>query len=309
MQHELNTNFSILSVISYYDIFAHPLSAEEIHFRMSKSETIENIKIELDALVESKLINKHKDYFFLPHHSNEIVEQRKEKEILAKQFLEKSKKYSSIISKFPFVRAVCISGSLSKGVMEKDGDVDYFIITEKGRLWICRSLLILFKKVFLFNSRKYFCTNYFVDLNNLEIPDKNLFTATEINSLKPVFSTIHFDAFVKQNNWTNEFQPNYVRKDETSSTKDSNTFKRIIEKSLSGKKGEKLDTYFFKLTLNRWRKKFPSFDEAEFDLHMRSRKNVSKHHPRAYQTKVLDKHKESLEKLSTQLNSLITEAA
>ena len=77
MQHELNTNFSILSVISYYDVFAHPLSAEEIHFRMSKSETIENIKIELDALVESKLINKHKGYFFLPHRPNEIVEQRK----------------------------------------------------------------------------------------------------------------------------------------------------------------------------------------------------------------------------------------
>lgn len=309
MKNEIHTTFSILSALCYYDVFAHPLSLEEIHLRMNKAETIENIKNELSTLVELNIVKQYQGYFFLSHHSTEIVEQRKKKEILASKFLEKSKKYSSIISKFPFVRAVCISGSLSKGVMEKDGDVDYFIITEKGRLWICRSLLIVFKKVFLLNSRKYFCTNYFVDINNLEIPDKNLFTATEINSLKPVHQSEHFDEFIKQNNWTKNFQPNFRNEDNTSSIKNTNGLKRILERMLAGKAGEKLDAYFFKLTLNRWKKKFPKFDAEEFDLHMRSRKNVSKHHPRAYQTKVLDKHKESLAKLSIQLNAITTEAA
>ncbi len=309
MQNEIHTNFSILSTLCYYDVFAHPLSLEEIHSRMNKADTIENIKSELSVLVELNIVKQHEAYFFLPHHSNEIVDLRKEKEVLATKYLEKSKRYSSLIAKFPFVRAVCISGSLSKGVMDKDGDVDYFIITEKGRLWICRSLLILFKKVFLLNSRKYFCTNYFVDINNLEIPDKNLFTATEINSLKPVHKSEHFDEFTRQNSWTKNFQPNFKNELNTSTLKDTSGLKRILEKALAGKTGEKLDAYFFKLTLNRWKNKFTKFDAEEFDLHMRSRKNVSKHHPRAYQTKVLDKHKESLSKFSLQLNALTTEAA
>lgn len=309
MQNETHTNFSILSALCYYDVFAHPLSLEEIHLRMNKAETLENIKSELSTLIELNIIKHHQGYFFLPHHSNEIVDQRKEKEALASKYLEKSKRYSSLIANFPFVRAVCISGSLSKGVMDKDGDVDYFIITEKGRLWICRSLLILFKKVFLLNSRKYFCTNYFVDINNLEIPDKNLFTATEINSLKPVHKSEYFDEFTRQNSWTKNFQPNFKNELNSSTIKDTNGLKRILEKVLAGKTGEKLDAYFFKLTLNRWKNKFPKFDAEEFDLHMRSRKNVSKHHPRAYQTKVLDKHKESLSKFSLQLNALTTEAA
>lgn len=309
MQNETHTNFSILSALCYYDVFEHPLSLQEIHLRMNKSETLDNITSELSVLIELNIIKHHQGYFFLAHHSNNIVEQRKEKEKLAAKYLEKSKRYSSLIAKFPFVRGVCISGSLSKGVMEKDGDVDYFIITEKGRLWICRSLLILFKKVFLLNSRKYFCTNYFVDTNNLEIPDKNLFTATEINSLKPAYKSVYFEQFAKQNNWTTNFQPNFIRESIASEINDTSIFKKTTEKIFSGKMGEKVDTYFFKLTLNRWKNKFPKFDAEEFDLHMRSRKNVSKHHPRAYQTKVLDKHKELFDKSSAQLNSLITEAA
>ena len=145
LQEEIPTNISLLSALCYYDVFAHPLTIEEIHLRMNKSENLEKVKNEVCDLVQLKIIKEHKGYYFLPNHSNEIVSQRKVKEQLALEFLEKSKKYSSMISRFPFVRAVCISGSLSKGVMEKDGDVDYFIITEKGRLWICRSLLILFK--------------------------------------------------------------------------------------------------------------------------------------------------------------------
>ena len=39
---------------------------------------------------------------------------------------------------------------------------------------------------------------------------------------------------------------------------------------------------------NYWKRKFPHFDESDFDLNMRTRKNVSKHHPQGFQQKVLD---------------------
>ena len=79
---------------------------------------------------------------------------------------------TKFISKFPYVRAILLSGSISKGYMDKDSDVDYFIITQPNRLWVTRLLLMLFKKIFLFNSRKVFCINYFVDSEKLEIEEK-----------------------------------------------------------------------------------------------------------------------------------------
>ena len=76
---------------------------------------------------------------------------------------------------------------------------------------------------------------------------------------------------------------------------------------LSGKTGDKLDNYFFKLTLKRWKKKFSHFNEEDFDLNMRTRKNVSKHHPRGYQHKVLSsfelKIKEAEERFNINLAS------
>lgn len=106
------------------------------------------------------------------------------------------------------------------------------------------------------------------------------------------------------------FQPNFKNELNSSTIKDTNGLKRMLEKALAGKTGEKLDAYFFKLTLNRWKNKFTKFNQEEFDLHMRSRKKMFLSIiQEKIQTKVLDKHKESLSKFSLQLNALTTEAA
>ena len=96
------------------------------------------------------------------------------------------------IKRFPFVRAVFLSGELSKNISSDDGDIDFMIVTEKNRLWICRTLLTFFKKIFLFNQKKYLCINYFVDEEHLHLPKKNIFTATEIAHVKPLFNFILF---------------------------------------------------------------------------------------------------------------------
>ena len=51
--------------------------------------------------------------------------------------------------------------------------------------------------------------------------------------------------------------------------------------------GDWLDKFCFRLTLNNWQKKFPDFNQEDFDLNLRSKKAVSKHHPRGFQQKVL----------------------
>jgi hypothetical protein len=52
--------------------------------------------------------------------------------------------------------------------------------------------------------------------------------------------------------------------------------------------GDFADKQLFKLTLSIWQKKFKHFNKTDFDLNMRSRKNVSKHHPSGFQQKVLN---------------------
>ena len=68
---------------------------------------------------------------------------------MAKNIYQKALTVSRLISKFPYVEGVGISGSLSKGYYDDDGDIDFFIITSPKRLWIARTFLILYKKLFL----------------------------------------------------------------------------------------------------------------------------------------------------------------
>ncbi|MEP7170869.1 MAG: nucleotidyltransferase domain-containing protein [Bacteroidota bacterium] len=297
----------ILSSLLYFDIFKYPLTKSELRkFCHSTIHSSEEFNEALDFLLNKKLIN-HSGGFYFVKDDFSIVERRINGNLLAEEFNSIAKKYSRIISKFPFVRAVFISGSLSKGYMDKESDIDYFIITAPGRLWLCRTLLVLFKKIFLLNSHKYFCVNYFIDENNLEIPDKNIFTATELVTLIPMINHDLFEKFIRANKWTNNFIPNANSLNTGIKEKEKMFhFKFYLENFFNGSAGNKLDDFCLKTTLKFWKKKFIHFSKEDFKNALRSKKDVSKHHPNKFQEKVLFLYEEKIKRFEkSQLISLI----
>lgn len=280
---------AVLLTLMYFDVFRHPLTLDEVfRFCQWESCTLTDVASAIEELQDSGII-KDRDGFYFISGAEHFIDLRRERNHRAIKYSQKAEKWSRFISRFPFVRAVCISGSLSKGTMDKDGDVDYFIITEPGRLWVARTFLILFKKVFLLNSKKYFCVNYFIDTEHLSIPDRNLFAATEITFLKPMRDATAFRRFIEENRWSAIFYPNFDRVQEPIPPTQNDFLKRQSEKLLSGKLGEWLDEKFFRITLRRWQNKFPLHDENHFEVDFRSRKHVSKHHPNGFQRVVLSK--------------------
>jgi hypothetical protein len=188
-------------------------------------------------------------------------------------------------------------------VMHEDGDIDYFIITSKGRLWVCRTLLILFKKVFLLNSRKYFCLNYFIDEENLKIVDENIFTATEVAFLLPVYNAALFKKFKEVNSWTlNHYSTDQIIVDFNPVTTNS-SLKKLLEKLLSSGWADRLDLFFMRLTHKRWQRKFKDFPIDKLELTMRSNRGISKHHPRDFQNKVLNEYHKRIERIKNKNES------
>jgi hypothetical protein len=204
---------------------------------------------ELDRLITDNLCFKSNNGFYsLQAKVEELERLRLEKEKRAQKYFKKLPFYSKLISRFPFVKGIAISGSLSKNVMHDDGDIDYFIITSKGRLWICRTLLILFKKIFLLNSRKYFCVNYFVDEENISIKDKNIFTAIEVAFLLPVYNAAVFKNFREVNSWTQEFIPSTQECIKFDVFEGDSLGKKWIESPLKAKWADRLDLFLMRLT-------------------------------------------------------------
>lgn len=283
---------SVLRSLIYYDIFNYPLTANElIKFSSVKLHDIQSINNALDDLTQHLLIFKFGEYYSLKNDPSQI-ERRKNGNNAATDILPKALKRSKFIHKFPFVRSVNISGSLSKNYFDESTDFDFFIIAEKNRIWLCRLLLTLYKKIFLFNSRKYFCINYYIDTSDLLIPDKNLFSAVEIITLKNQTGEVVYKNFMERNTWVHEYFPNYYPDYQFMEERKIPLIKKIPERLFSGKVGNYFDDVAFRITTGFLKKKYEHLNKEEFNVNLRTKKNASKHHPQGFQFKVLNAFEE-----------------
>lgn len=258
---------------------------EEIH-AFSKSKDLGKIKEELNELILRKIIFKVDD-FYLSTSDLQTIEKRKNGNKMAIKALIKAKERAAFIAKFPYVQAVGVSGSLSKGYYDNDSDIDFFVITTPNKLWITRTFLMLYKKIFLLNSRKYFCINYFLSQNSLEVEEKNRFTATEIKTLIPFQGKTTLKEFYKNNEWVSDtFWDMNPTLDEIPEVK-KNIFIHCIESVLNTSFGEWLDDTFKIITIRKWKSKFDFMSDADFNIALKSTKNISKHHPSNFQKKVI----------------------
>jgi hypothetical protein len=286
---------SILQTLLYFDIFSHPLTSNEIlHCCHENKISQDRVEEELRMLTALNLLSNSNGYYFIGS-NNGCVMRRMVGESASKKAMETAVWFSRLMSKFPFVQGIYISGTLSKGYMDKESDIDYFVITKPGRLWLSRSLLVLFKKIFLLNSKKYFCVNYFIDSDSLAIPDRNIFTATELVFILPTYNYELYVRLMKSNDWTKKYYPHFpIRENACIVPTGTSRVKEFLEYLFNGKLGERLDVFFFGFTIRHWKKKFPHFDAQTFDHRLRSKKNVSKHHPRGFQEKVLEALEEKI---------------
>jgi len=287
--------FECLAALFYFKIFSHPLNIQELHqFCQLKNQNIEELKVFMEEGVTNGFLYKIDGYYLLEN-KPEWITQRHENEVRARHFLSKTRRIVHLMRRFPFVEGIFLSGSTSKGVVPKDGDVDYFIMTKPGRLWLTRTMLVMFKKLFLLNSHRYFCINYLIDTDHLEIEEKNRFTATEIATLLPVFNTNYYQVFWHTNQWIQTYYPNaQLRQAMIDTEMPSSKIKSILEKLFSGSLGEQLDMWAMQLSVRHWQKKFKTMDKKHFKVALKSRPYVSKHHPQNFQTKVTNAFNENI---------------
>ncbi len=287
---------SIIKTLAYFSIFKHPLKADELHkFLLFHKCTTDELNREVEELKSQGKVFKFNDFFLIEKNKN-WVDNRIKGEKLADKLWKVAKFMAHIIKRFPFVRAIFISGSLAKHNVSTDTDIDFFIITKQKRLWIARSPLIAFKKIFLLNKKKFFCINYLITDDHLEIEDKNIFTAIEIASVKPIFNKDLYLKFLEANRWISDFLPNFSPQQSfnTISNKFS-LFQFILEKlfelTFSKKLLNKIDLILMNKWKDIWRKRYPSLTEDEMDLMFRCRPYASKAHPNNFQTFVLNNYK------------------
>ncbi len=297
------TSQSALKALLYYDIFQYPLTSKEVfHFMSTNHVTQDEVTEALKELSDKGYIFQQDDFYSV-RENREIIDRRVKGNNEAQKWIHPAEKQACLIYSFPFVRAVMVSGSLSKNYMDDKSDLDFFIITAPQRLWIARTLLVIYKKLVLFNSHKHFCVNYFIDSDHLEIEEKNIFTATELATLIPLCGNHYYSRLFENNKWLKEFLPNHCLKSVDTTPSAPSNLKKIVEKMINLLGGSLWDTLLMKLTNSRWRRIYSKqYNSEDFKIAFKTKKHASKNHPKFYQKKVVNQYLEKLTQFARKFN-------
>lgn len=253
----------IIRTLLYYELFDHPLSEKELYFLASDDATNRaSFRAILEEMVAGNVLAK-RHAFYARGGKASIGETRIVRERLARRRLRVARLMAHLIKRFPFVRGVMLSGDLSKGVTSPGSDVDFVIITEPRRLWICRMALIAFKKVVLLNRKKYFCLNYFVDRDHMALGERDYYTATEVAHLLPLYNYPLFLRYLNANAWLQEYFPHYRASAfhaDLGNNRES-MLQKILEWPLRGAWADRLDTALMEFMRSAWKKRYPGYSD------------------------------------------------
>jgi hypothetical protein len=282
----------IIKTLSYFKVFSYPLTRDQLYLFYPCHIESHDFQRLLRYCIENGIVHEYLGYLSL-YPSLPSINNRLLSEIAHRKIWKSAVQNARLIHRFPFVLSVSISGSCAKGVFPKDADVDFFIITQPGKLWLCRTLLVLYKKIFRANSHRFFCINYLIASDAREIPDKNLFTAIELATLVNITGKEIFSDFEKANSWYRQYLPNHKGPviSVCPDPKKYFVFRWLEQLKPDGLLG-KTDDLLLRLSHSFRKRKFNNMDKEQFNLNLRTLKSVSKHHPRGFQYKVLQRMEE-----------------
>ena len=247
---------SILKTLAYFDLFNYPLSLEDIRRFLDVEADEVVIETEVRSLLRQARVYRTGPYYSLQNNPA-LADRRQKGEVHADELLLIAARNAKLLYQFPFVRGVCISGSLSKRCADERADIDYFIITRANRLWIARTLMHLFKKLSYMRGHQHrFCMNYYIDEEALEIKEKNIFTATELLTLMPMCGNGALDQFFEANSWTSLYLPHYRdRHWVDKGYHRTSLLKRMLEALFNNRLGDRFEKKLQSITDRRWKKK------------------------------------------------------
>jgi hypothetical protein len=198
---------AIVQTVAYADVFDYPLTADEVHRYLiglpASRGTVRGV-LSNGHLVPA-LLSREGRYFTLAGREA-AVEIRRGRASISTDLWRRALRYGRALGNLPFVRMVAVTGALAMDNVA-DGDIDYLIVTEPGRLWLCRAFVVGVVKM---AARRgvTLCPNYFLSERALVLEQRNLFTAHEVAQMVPVVGHGLYERLRQLNRWTDSFLPN-----------------------------------------------------------------------------------------------------
>lgn len=166
----------IIKILAFFDLFAYPLTSFEIWEKLNK-------KLSLAAVTEMinirpEIIGQKNGFYFLSGRG-ETVTTRQKRYNYSNRKLKVARNFARIFGLLPFVRAVALANSIGTCNLRDESDIDFFIITSPGRIWLTRFFCAGLAKLLdcrptLVSKRDKICLSFYISTAHLNLDDLRL---------------------------------------------------------------------------------------------------------------------------------------
>src|SRR5438445_6664714 len=198
---------AIVQAVAYADVFDYPLTADEVHrYLIGVPAGRGSVRAALGtARLIPDVLSRTGRYFTLAGREM-TVETRRARASTAAGYWRRAVRYGHLIGNLPFVRMVAVTGALAMDNVA-DGDIDYLVITEPGRLWLCRAIVVGLVRTAALRGVAL-CPHSFLSERALALDERNLFTAHEVAQMVPLTGIQTYQRMRTLNRWTDTYLPN-----------------------------------------------------------------------------------------------------
>ena len=198
---------AVVATVAYADVFDMPIDGERLYrFLVGHEAPLSDVRAATAHLVDVGRLGRRDDLYFLPGRED-VLAIHDERTARAVTMWDAAERWGRRIGALPFVKAVAVTGGLAVDSVADHDDIDYFIITRPGRLWLTRALILVLVKAAARDDIEL-CPNYIVSDRALDFDDQTIYVAREIAQMIPLVGAEHCVNLRKRNDWMFDHLPN-----------------------------------------------------------------------------------------------------
>ncbi len=207
---------AIVSTLVFFSLYNLPLSSRRVfELLLGTRSTQAEVDEMLNFLAVNNLIFTQNGLFALKKWDAAVYNANQLE--LTKKW-QKIDRYFSWLAVLPFVRQISVINSLALGTADSDSDIDFLVITNPGRLYFVRSIIIvLFRLLGVYKTRQKikdrFCFGFFVserkqDLHELLLKPQDPYLVFWLANMRPILGRQAYEHFMQENAWIKTYFPN-----------------------------------------------------------------------------------------------------
>lgn len=194
--------------VLYGSIFDYPLTRDEIYrFLMPPGGSRSEVEGAIDEALARRDGLETDGTFLYPAGRSASVATRLRRNSNGRRAWKQARFYGRLIWALPYVRMVAVTGALAMDNVEQGDDIDYLIVTEPGRVWLTRGMILMLARVARAGGVTL-CPNYILSSHALRLDQHDPYTAHELAQMIPLHGREMAGRLWRENAWCRNFLPN-----------------------------------------------------------------------------------------------------